>query len=146
MQYLTLLAAARRKICRGRDGFETMKIQKKGEKGIAAAYVTRNKAIRKLQISLKDFRRLCIVKGIFPRDPKKKKAGKDKTYYHVKDIKFLAHEPLLQKFRELKSFLKKRKTAQVKKDEGRIKTLEKHKPKFTMHHLVFLSLHSHNTF
>jgi len=30
--------------------------QKSGMKGIAAQYITRNKAIKKLQISLKDFR------------------------------------------------------------------------------------------
>lgn len=113
-----------------------MREKKKGESGIAAAYMTRSKAIRKLQVSLKDFRRLCIFKGIFPRDPKKKKHGKDKTYYHVKDIKHLAHEPLLKKFRELKTFLKKRKAALVKKEDARMNQLEKTKPVFTYHHLV----------
>jgi hypothetical protein len=33
-----------------------VKEKKKGESGIAAHYVTRNKAIRTLQITLKDFR------------------------------------------------------------------------------------------
>lgn len=113
-----------------------MREKKKGESGIAASYMTRSKAIRKLQVSLKDFRRLCILKGIFPRDPKKKKQGKDKTYYHVKDIKYLAHEPLLAKFRALKTFLKKRKAALVKKEDARMAQLEKTKPHLTYHHLV----------
>lgn len=34
-----------------------------GQKGAAKNYITRTQAVRKLQISLPDFRRLCIFKG-----------------------------------------------------------------------------------
>eukprot|EP01043_Picozoa_sp_COSAG02_P099343 COSAG02_NODE_35453_length_468_cov_0.764228_1_plen_39_part_10 len=36
------------------------KRQKKGVKGNASNYITRNKALKKLQLSLKDFRQICI--------------------------------------------------------------------------------------
>lgn len=39
------------------------RIKRKGESGAAKNYVTRNQALKKLQISLSDFRRLCILKG-----------------------------------------------------------------------------------
>jgi hypothetical protein len=48
---------------------------KKGLRGAAALYVSRSRAITRLQISLKDFRRLCILKGIYPREPSNRRSG-----------------------------------------------------------------------
>lgn len=39
------------------------RLKQKGKAGAAKAYVTRSSAIKKLQCSLADFRRLCILKG-----------------------------------------------------------------------------------
>ncbi|MCJ1330206.1 mRNA-binding ribosome synthesis protein nop7 [Thelotrema lepadinum] len=88
------------------------KIKKKGASGQAKNFITRTQAVRKLQISLPDFRRLCIFKGIYPREPRnKKKASKSSTpsttFYYTKDIQYLLHEPLLNKFRDHKALSKK---------------------------------------
>ncbi|KIW37114.1 uncharacterized protein PV06_10741 [Exophiala oligosperma] len=88
------------------------KQKKKGQAGQAKNYITRTQAVRKLQISLPDFRRLCIFKGIYPREPRNiKKANKSAThsttFYYTKDIQYLLHEPLLAKFRDQKALDKK---------------------------------------
>ena len=41
------------------------RLKQKGKAGAAKAYVTRSSAVKKLQCSLADFRRLCILKGAF---------------------------------------------------------------------------------
>ena len=54
------------------------------------------------------------MQGIHPREPKKKTQGQNKTYYHTKDIHFLQHEPLLEKFRELRAYERKIRRAKGK--------------------------------
>lgn len=110
---------------------------KKGTTGVAAQYVARSKAVRMLQISLKDFRRLCILKGIYPRDPKRKPGNNaSATYYHKKDILYLSHEPLLHKFRTFKTFLKKYHKAQSRAEGTKAKAIRGRKPEMILDHLV----------
>lgn len=99
---------------------------KKGVKGEASQYLTRSNAIRALQVSFKDFRKLCILKGIYPRMPNKKFKGNDKTYFHVKDVKILQHDQLLDKFRSIKAHLKKHKKYLGRRE---VKTAEDHMKK-----------------
>ncbi|GBF64321.1 pescadillo homolog [Trichophyton mentagrophytes] len=118
------------------------KLKKKGTSGQAKNYITRTQAVRKLQISLPDFRRLCIFKGIYPREPRnKKKASKsatpNTTFYYTRDIQYLLHEPLLNKFREQKALSKKIARALGRGQVGDASRLEKNlAPKLTLDHLV----------
>jgi len=112
--------------------------KKNASTGAQSAYMTRTQAIKRLQITLKDFRKLCILKGIFPRDPQKKTKlkGKDKTYYYSKDISFLAHDPILTVFRRYKTWRKKLTKARAKKEEETVKRLKANKPTYSLDHVV----------
>ncbi|XP_071915281.1 uncharacterized protein [Coffea arabica] len=108
----------------------------KKKEGNAAKYVTRSQAVKYLQVSLSVFRKLCILKGVFPRDPKKKVKGSHHTYYHMKDILFLKHEPLLEKLREMRAYEKKVKKAQSKKNRDLAERLLSRKPSYTLDRLI----------
>ncbi|KAK8971484.1 hypothetical protein KSP40_PGU014285 [Platanthera guangdongensis] len=108
----------------------------KKKEGAAARFITRSKAVNNLQVSLPLFRRLCILKGVFPRVPKKKLEGNQKTYYHVKDINFLLHEPLLGKFRDIKAYAKKIKKAKAKKNKELAERLINRQPSYKLDRLI----------
>ncbi|PGH10339.1 pescadillo [Blastomyces parvus] len=118
------------------------KIKKKGTSGQAKNFITRTQAVRKLQISLPDFRRLCIFKGIYPREPRnKKKASKsatpNTTFYYTRDIQYLLHEPLLKKFRDQKALAKKIARALGRGEVGEAARLEKNNaPKLSLDHII----------
>ncbi|XP_053446096.1 pescadillo homolog isoform X1 [Nycticebus coucang] len=115
--------------------------KKKYERGSATNYITRNKARKKLQLSLADFRRLCILKGIYPHEPKhKKKVNKGstaaRTFYLIKDIKFLLHEPIVNKFREYKVFVRKLRKAYGKSEWNTVERLKDNKPNYKLDHII----------
>ncbi|XP_060739547.1 pescadillo [Tachysurus vachellii] len=115
--------------------------KKKYESGSATNYISRNKARKKLSLSLADFRRLCILKGIYPHEPKhKKKVNKgstaQRTFYLLKDIRFLLHEPVVRKFREYKIFVRKLRKAYGKAEWGSVERLKENKPSYKLDHIV----------
>ena len=117
------------------------KIKKRGESGAAKNYITRNQALKKLQITLAEFRRLCILKGIFPRQPRHiKRANKGSTapttFYYAKDIAYLQHEPVLQAFREHKAFAKKMNRAIARREWFAAKNLDDHRPQYRLDHII----------
>lgn len=116
--------------------------KKEAKKGNAKNYITRTQAVRKLQISLPDFRRLCIFKGIYPREPRnKRKAAKNSTasttFYYTRDIQYLLHEPLLAKFRDHKALGKKISRALGRNEVGDAARMEKNlTPRMTLDHVI----------
>jgi len=117
------------------------RLKQKGQAGAAKNFVTRTAAVKKLQCSLADFRRLCILKGIFPREPNnKKKANKGSSaptsFYYAKDIAYLAHEPVLKRLREHKAFAKKLSRALGRGEWSAAKSLEENKPVYKLDHIV----------
>ncbi|SMN17970.1 similar to Saccharomyces cerevisiae YGR103W NOP7 Component of several different pre-ribosomal particles [Maudiozyma saulgeensis] len=118
-----------------------MRIKKKNSTGNAKNFITRSQAVRKLQISLADFRRLCIFKGIYPREPRnKKKANKGSTapttFYFSKDIQYLMHEPVLAKFREHKTFAKKLTRALGRGEVSAANKLEENRSTYKLDHII----------
>lgn len=125
------------------------RVKKKGESGNAKNFISRTQAVKKLQLSLPDFRKLCIWKGIYPREPRdKKKVSKNSTpsttFYYTKDIQYLLHEPLLQKFRDQKALEKKISRALGRGDVTDAARLERNavrpeqtgKPRYTLDHVI----------
>lgn len=114
------------------------KRQKKDHAGLDATFIGRSACLKRLQISLKDFRRLCILKGVYPREPRGRTPLKKKgqVYYHIKDLRAIAHEPLLQKFREFKGFMRKVRKAAGRNEKDEAARKESYAPSYTLHHLV----------
>lgn len=117
------------------------RIKRRGTSGNAKNFITRTQAVKKLQVSLADFRRLCIFKGIYPREPRnKKKANKGSTapvtFYYTKDIQYLLHEPVLAKFREHKTFAKKLQRALGRGEVSDAQKLENNRPRYSLEHVI----------
>jgi len=114
------------------------KKQKKENAGLEATFIGRSKALKILQVTIKDFRRLCILKGIYPREPRGRHPGKKKgqTFYHIKDIRAIANEPILESFREFRSFMKKIRRAAGRNESDEAARKNAVCPTYSLHRLV----------
>ena len=109
---------------------------KKGTKGQATLFLSRKRAMKRLGLSLKDFRRICILKGVFPRQPNRKLDKAHRTYYHIKDIRYLETDKLIDHLANEKIFRRKLTKAIAKKDRLRIRRLKAKKPELNVDHVI----------
>lgn len=110
------------------------RLQRKGV-GQKQAYVTRAKAIRYLQLSPADFRRVCILKGVYPQVPAQKTHGST-TYYYRKDIAFLSHDPIIAAIRGRHANDKKVLRLLRRGEEADAKVARAAAPYYTLDHVV----------
>uniref|UniRef100_A0A183EKN5 Pescadillo homolog n=1 Tax=Gongylonema pulchrum TaxID=637853 RepID=A0A183EKN5_9BILA len=82
--------------------------------------------LKKLQLPLKDFRRLCIFKGIYPHEPLHKK----KMYDGILFSKCCHLSYIFQ------VFLRKLATAKGKREEDRVKKLYERRPEYQLDNIV----------
>lgn len=117
------------------------KVKERRKVGIVKAYISRAAAIKKLQIPLADFRRLCILKGVYPVEPKNKSKltggnTRRKTYFFTKDILMLMNEPILFKFWEFKVFMKRLTRAKGRHDLEKFQQVNDSKPMYKLDTIV----------
>ncbi len=113
-----------------------VKRQKEGEKGACTHYITRAAALKKLQVSLADFRRMCILKGVYPRQPARMLKGADKTYYHIKDISYLARDPIRESIYDKEAAVKKSRKLLARNDVARARRIESSAAELDLSHIV----------
>ncbi|XP_052894058.1 pescadillo homolog [Anopheles moucheti] len=113
----------------------------KFKSGEGAMYYTRKAAMNKLQLNIKDFRQLCILKGVYPREPKHRARAQHgsremKILYHKKDITFLLHEPIVWTLRDRKIFNRRIKHAAAKQNMN-LRDIRLHNyPQLKLDHIV----------
>ncbi|XP_064461304.1 pescadillo homolog [Ornithodoros turicata] len=117
------------------------KEKKRGTTGHITSFISRRKALAKLQLTLKDFRRLCILKGIYPVEPRFRRhvnhsSSVSNTFYLVKDIQFLSHEPIIQKFRDFKVFIRRLRKAIGKNERDTAEHIRNNEPVYRLDHIV----------
>ena len=110
---------------------------RKGETGLSSAMMPRKKAMQKIGVTLRQFRRLCILKGVFPRPaPAGNARLRNKTLFLRKDITFLAQDPIVDTLRQKIAFRKKKKRLITRKEPEALKRLERGRPIMRLDHII----------
>jgi pescadillo protein len=96
-------------------------------------YLTRMQATRLLQTDSMGFRRLCILKGVYPRAigrSKQKASGNEKQYYLTKEVKWLVHDQINSKAHAFEAFEKKTRAAKAQHRFADLQALQQRKPQY----------------
>ncbi|EUD65542.1 hypothetical protein C922_04048 [Plasmodium inui San Antonio 1] len=119
------------------------KLRKKAKKKKEGKYLTKRSILKKLYLKEEEFQKLCIFKGIYPKDFKeiplklRSKFYKQKVYYSKNDFHKLSHEKIIQDFRKITTWVKKYKKYKVGlEDEEKCKNLIKNFPQYTLDHII----------
>ena len=93
-------------------------------------YITRAQAIRRLNCTMDQFRKICILKGVYPRLPTKglNTINQKKIYYHIDDIKPLVHDKVVAKIKAIRAFKKHIRKLEHRKEFHTKAQLMKSKP------------------
>ena len=89
-------------------------------------YLSRMQATRLLQVDAMNFRRLCILKGIYPRAigrSKQKASGNDKQYYLTREIRWLVHDQIPGRIQAFHAWEKKINRAKAMRNREMLKVL-----------------------
>lgn len=62
--------------------------------------------------------------------------GNHHTYYHLKDVSFIQHEPLLERMRDIRAYEKKVKKAVAKKNKDRANLLRQRRPTYKLDKVI----------
>lgn len=101
-------------------------------------YISRTQVTKRLQLSIHEFRKLCIFKGIHPVEPGLKRIRKDtsKTWYFLKDINFMKRDEIVQWYRASKTYKKKVAYLKGVNRPTELAVLKQNKPTLNMDHFV----------
>ncbi|GAB1224300.1 hypothetical protein ENUP19_0188G0009 [Entamoeba nuttalli] len=93
-------------------------------------YITRTQAIKRLNCTMEQFRKICILKGVSPRLPSKglNTLTQKKTYYHIDDIKPLVNDKVTLKIKQIRAFKKHIRKLTARKEFKTKEQLLKTKP------------------
>ncbi|CUG91715.1 Hypothetical protein, putative [Bodo saltans] len=100
-------------------------------------YLSRMQATRLLQVDSINFRRMCILKGVYPRAigrSKQKVSGNEKQYYLAKEMKWMVRDQILSKIMAFKAWEKQVKRATAMQQKSDIERLHSDavKPKYEL--------------